>query len=341
MNSLPRWLDPLQSLAVVAFLSVLLWTWADQQLRAPAEFDFIVEIKSGDRGVAVRLGSRAVMERRFTVHVRVEGPQKAVADLKAEAESGRPLLTYQVPSDELFAEIHTIRVADWLRGVELFRERGIAVQFASPNLQEIELDGGYELPVVVADKDGRPLDDVVLTVVPDRLTARTFRAVYEGLRDKYIKAVLDRSALLTGDSRPQVIEAPVVPPPGVRLETLTVRVSASLKTKTRTLENLPIHVCVADPAYWRDYVPEIDPRSFKVLRLTVQGPADVIDTLRPEDVFAFVVVGKSNTEESPLDTEIQFRLPKGVELAVRNSGPDRSPDPPRIKCPLKKRSPTG
>jgi hypothetical protein len=335
-------IERVQTGLTVAALSVLLWAWADRQLRTAAEVELSVSIRSGRGG--------AVSPDAVNVRLRLEGPQQAVNELRAAAATGDLRLTYTVPAD-VPGDVHAIDLLDWLQRQDQFgfRERGIDLLLVFPETRQVELDRDYELPVVVQDRDGRPVDDVVLTVAPARVHARMLRRTYEALAEKSVPAVVDRSALTVGglgglggvsggmgDGRPVEIEAPLAPPAGVRPDVRTVRVTASLKTKTRTLEGLPIQLAVADPTYWRDYVPEIDARDLRV-RVTVSGPAEQVDALRPEDVLAFIAVGKSNTEEPPLDSEVQFRLPRGLEV-VRSTMPEsRSPDPPRVKCQLKRR----
>lgn len=326
-----------QTALITAGLAVVLWVWADGRLRAPADLELTVAVQAGGRGVSPS---------RFVVHVRVEGPQKSVADFRAAtAAPGAGELIYAVPADEADKAGHTVRVLEWLRGHELFRGRGINVEFASPQTVDVELEREFVLPVVLEDQTGAVLDTAALglTVQPPTMKARMLRATHGAMRSRVLRAVLDRTALDQAvatrpapGAAPPSLPAPLMELPGVRTAAPSVTVLVTQRTRMRTLQNLPILLVAAEPAYWRDWVPAADPKLLRV-SVTVQGPADLVDGLRPEQVVAYVVLGPDNTRDPPLDTEIRFSLPGGVEVVRSDTAELRSPEPPRINCPLKRR----
>jgi hypothetical protein len=323
-----RWVKGLQSFLAVGVLAVILWTWADQQLTTAADIELTVRVRAKDR---------AAGPANFAVHLRVEGPQEAVNELRRTAQAGESFFDYQVLADEGAKGSYTVPVLNWLRTHEQLQGRGISVVYCTPRTLDVELDQEYELPVVVVDRDRRPLEDHVAQ--PSRLKVRMFRSRYETLREREVQAVLERP-LAVVDGRPQEGTARLELPSGATSEATVAAVTAAVRGKRRTFENVPITLSVGDVGLWKDYVPEVDPKLLRV-KLTVQGPADRIDALKLDDVFAYVVLGKGNAEAEPLDSEIRFRLPEGIETVQSTAAESRSPDPARIKVQLKKRAGMG
>jgi hypothetical protein len=317
----------LQNFAACAVLAVMLWAWADQQLTTATDIELSVRVRAA--------AGRAVSPANFAVNLRIEGPQEAVNDLRRLIQSGDNLFDYQVGLDDGGRGSFTIPVLDWLRSHEQLQGRGITVQYCTPRSLDVEVDREYELPVTVVDKDGRPLDDAVAS--PARVKVRMLRGAYESLRVREINAVLDRAAAAVPGAA-QEFDAPLQSPSSaVQIDPdAKVKVSFVIKGKRRTLENVPVTLAAVEPALWRDFVPEVDPKLLRV-RVTVQGPPEKIDSLKLDDVTAFVVLGKGNTEAEPLDSEIRFRLPDGVDVVHSTAAESRSPDPARIKVQLKKR----
>jgi len=191
--------------------------------------------------------------------------------------------------------------------------------------------------VVVRDRQGFEISDALTTVRPSAVKVRMLRRVHDALRDRRVTAEVDRTALAAIAGRPEELIAALKPIEGASLQTAAVRVSAALKTATKEIPSLPVHVSVEEPRYWRDYMLDVDPKVLRV-KVIVRGPKERIDRLVADDIFAYVVVGSSNTVAVPLDSPIRFTLPEGIEL-VRSEGPDlRSPEPAGIKIPLKMRA---
>ena len=252
---------------------------------------------NGPKGLMVRDG---IQRSKF---ITLRGPRSAISSVKdltsINAEVNLPNVTkgklrYQLTRTNIkydFGNRISIRIIDPVIELE-FDERHEVVLPVSENLQGTPADGFH------IEK---------ITVSPLNVRVSGIKSVLSKL-----ESISLEPKDITGISETKVIEANILPPPGVDLENISadsaqIRIQVGEKRLNKKFRNIPIEV--VGSLYRADTTPP-------TVDIEIQGAPSVMTAVKPTDLSA--VVDASNLQPGRHDKKIQVKIPNETTLIETN-----------------------
>jgi len=310
---------------IVVGLTLLIWIYADQ--RSSQTNDFVLWLTLRPPGSANWRLADPNSERTRVVAT-FTGPSRSMRELQEDVEEDLFRLTYVIEADPSSGP-YRIELADKLDNLEEVRRRGLRIVSVDPPALTVQVDRlvTKELPVVArADSFKIVQTEVapptVKLILPesqlDKLDVTEIVANIEALE---AHRVLIREHLsAAGDKTSQTVklhDVPLVRPAGAILKEERVFVEAVIERRdqTKLLRTVYVRFDVSLDQ-WRKYELEVKDNADLALEVSVRGPSDVIASLTPQDVRAYVEISTSDAirTEGWLTRTVSFVLPAGVIL---------------------------
>lgn len=198
----------LGKIAIVLFLTVLIWVWADLELdETPPERGAVIQIdESANEAIWVSFGHKASIDIRITL----SGPHTAFLALDRELRSeGRKLAFVFDAEQEHMTEAgksHSLRVLDFVQQNKRLKDLGLKVESCVPEIIDVNVVALIKIPLPVEcfREDGQPLD--VESIEP--ATVEMF--VPEGTRTARVRlgaADIDQARLVGVEKTPFIVLA--------------------------------------------------------------------------------------------------------------------------------------
>ncbi len=314
---------------VVVALTLLIWFYADQASSESNEFNVWLRVRP--QGSAQWRLTDPNAERQRLV-VTFDGPTRDMRELEEAVQGDRFPLSYVIEADPPSGPYRIERLAEKLDKLEEIRRRGLRVTSVDPPELTVQVDRlvTQELPVVakadtfkIVQTTVRP--PTVKVTLPqsqqDKLDQTEIVANIEALEAhrEQINAHLRDNALKPGQAI-ELYDVPLVRPAAgaiLKLEPEWVSVTAVIERRDqgKLLRGVYVRFEVSWDQ-WRKYDLEVKDKADLALEVTVRGPSDVIASLTPQDVRAFVEINTSDAikTEGWLTRAVTFVLPEGVVL---------------------------
>ncbi len=318
----------LRTIVIVVSLSLLIWFYADQASTESAAHTVWLRLRppgSAQWRLADPNSERARVVVTFT------GPTRAIAELEEEVQSDRFLLSYVIEADTPSGPYTIEQLAAKLDALEEVRRRGLSVAAVDPPDITIQVDRliTKEFPVT-AQADTFKI--VQTTVRPPTVKITLPESQKNKLDVVEIVANIEaleahrnqiREHLAANEDNPgqpiELYDVPLVRPPGLtlKLEPEWVAVTAVIERRdqTKLLRGVYVRFDVSLDQ-WRKYDLEVRDSAALSLEVNVRGPSDLIASLTPQDVRAYVEIktGDAIRTEGWLTRSVNFDLPPGVIL---------------------------
>lgn len=243
-------------IAVVIFLTVLIWVWADLALdeTLPEKSAVVVVDESVDPKLWIRFGQSSSADVRITI----SGPHTAVTNLDRELRKGLKTLEFvfnAVQEDMDKPGTHSLKLLDFLRKDRELRRRGLKVETCDPNELTVNVEELVKktLTVECVDESGNNLKSN--SIEPSKIDA----FVRENSR-------LTAKVELTKTEIQQARETPIKKYPRYELESDYIRESTTAvivklapevdPLKIQRIEDVTIGIDMS-PTLWAQYYPVI------------------------------------------------------------------------------------
>lgn len=318
----------LKTFFIVTFFTLLIWFYADQASTETVALNVWLRIRppgSAQWRLADPNSERAQIEVTFA------GATRNIRDLQEAVQRDQLRLSYVVEAEPPSGPYIIERLADKLDALEEVRRQGLRVTNVEPAEITIQVDRliTLELPVV-AEADAFTLAQA--TVTPPTVKVTLPESQKGVLHQTEIVANIDslethrtaiRDHLSAGpEAANQSVElrdVPLVKPAGaiLKLEPQWVGVSAVIerRNQTKALRTVVVRFDVS-AEQWRKYDLEVKNDADLALEINVQGPSDVIASLTPQDVRAYVEINTNDAIKTAgwLTRTVNFTFPPNVEL---------------------------
>lgn len=314
----------LRRLLVVVPLTAVIWFLADQASLAPPT-DIPAEL-TVTHDARLQVDPVRPSPPLFTLTLR--GPTRGVEALRAIAAEGPLELSWPLPSGYArpgHARLEQEELRNVLERLPALESRGVFIEDISP--------AGLELAV----------DEVATLTLPVRVDAGALRVAGERIEPEQVRVWLRRSDLnrlnaleeepyvradmaerLSGALRNQPLdfsgvglEEQIGEIELLRVEPLVVDVGLRIVAELgqRRLEKIPVRLEVS-PETWQLYEVERADEGEWLLELEVEGDETAVNSLRPQDVRAFVLLTSDQAIASDefRSMEVVVQLPAGVTL---------------------------
>ncbi len=314
-----------KTVLAVLVLTLLIWLYADQassftddqmvwvSFRAPGSAKWRLADPNSERAPVV---------------VTFAGPTRSVRELQQDVQEGQFRLAYVVEADPPSGPYRIDQLAAKLDALEEVRRRGLRVLKVNPPEVTVQVDrlATRELPVVAKADTFKIVQTTniapptVKVTLPesqsDKLDQPEIVANIEALE---AHQALIRKHLSATDFKPgqplELEDVPLVRPPGAILDREWVSVTAVIERRdqTKLLRSVIVRFDVSFDQ-WRKYDLEVKDNADLAFELAVRGPSDVIASLTPQDVRAYIEISTSDAikTEGWLTRAVKFDLPAGV-----------------------------
>ncbi len=320
--------EALKTVFLVAIFSLLIWIYADQECTESVALNMWLRIRppgSAQWRLADPNSERAMVKITFA------GPTRNIRELQEAVQRDQLRLSYVVEAEPPGGPYIIDQLADKLDALEEVRRRGLRVTYVEPSEVTIQVDRLITLErPVVARADAFKLAQ--FTVTPPTVKVTLPESQKSVLYQTEIVANIDslethrdaiREHLSAGeDSASQPVElrdVPLVKPVGaiLKLEPQWVGVSAVIERRhqSKALRTVVVRFDVS-AEQWRKYDLEVKNDADLALEINVQGPSDVIASLTPQDVRAYVEINTNDAIKTAgwLTRTVEFSFPPNVEL---------------------------
>lgn len=323
----------------VSIVTVLIWVYADMEFTQTEQVRMTVRLTVGkstkmelvspsDNPVVFTLGGSGTSLKRF-----VDKYDRTVRTFDL-SKSYRPGVNQAVTTAEVLA------------GFDELRELGLAVLSAEPkaitgvHIDTVEIhDVPVEFRYTGAQLVKEPAADVLVRVASTR-----WKTILEktGPKERRIRtAVKDFKHLGPGDKRTVTFEL-LSSIAGVPVRLLdTAEIAADIEVRRLTAsKKIAISVCVVVPVswtengVWKEYqLKRKDPLQWR-RDITVVGPREHIDKLKPVDVDAYIVLVEDDKQPVSWSTrKVVLRFPPDLQIALADGQ-----DEPTVQFRLEKRT---
>ncbi len=306
----------------VALVTVFIWFYADQASSLSDTLLVPLSIRPPARG------DWTVVDPNST-HLRVKatfaGPAGTVRLLQDDVRNDRFTLTSVIEADPPSGPFR-VELVNRLNALEEVRRRGITVTEVEPAELTLQVDRFVTRDLtVVVQADSFKI--VQTTVTPAVVKVRLPESQLGKLKKTEVAAPIEtllRDQLRNSELRPgQPIELNDVllsPPAGLdQARFFTDRVSVTAVVEYRDQSKLLRSVYVRfdlSADLWRKYDLEVKNNADLAMETKVRGSSDIIASLTPQDVRAYVEISSSDAikTEGWLTRPVKFVLPPGVVL---------------------------
>jgi hypothetical protein len=312
---------------IVSVLTILIWFYADQASSVSDEV--VVWLSLRPPGSATwRLADPNT--ERLPIMVTFAGPARSVSKLQEDLQGDRFRLSYVIEADPPSGPYRIEQLANRLDTLEEVRRRGLRVMTVNPPELTVEVDRlvTRELPVVARADSFKIVQTT--NIAPPTVQVTLPASQSEKLEQTEIVADIEaieahreliRVHLGAGDSKPgqplELNDVPLVRPPGAILKPEWVSVTTVIERRdqTKLLRSVYVRFDVSLDQ-WQKYDLEVKDNADLALEVMVRGPSDVIASLTPQDVSAFVEISTSDAikTEGWLTRPVKFVLPPSVIL---------------------------
>ncbi|MBN1344481.1 MAG: hypothetical protein JXQ73_17460 [Phycisphaerae bacterium] len=315
----------IKTFTIVLVLTLLIWLYADQASSQTKSFMMWLSLRP-PRSAEWRFADPNA--ERVPVEIQFSGPSRSMRELQEDVEDDRFRLTYVIEADPPSGPFRLV-LADKLDTLEEIERRGLRVESVNPSELTIQVDRlvTKELPVVAKADSFKIVQTTVSpptvkVVLPksqiDTLAATEIVANVEALEAHrlQIREHLREAATNPGQAI-ELYDVPLIRPPGAVLKDERVFVKAVIERRdqTKALRSVYVRFDVSQDQ-WTKYDLEVKNNADLSIEVTVRGPSDVIASLTPQDVRAFVEINTSDAikTEGWLTRTVIFVLPEGVIL---------------------------
>ncbi len=307
---------------VVAVITLLIWFYADQ---ASSQSDTLIV------PLAIRAPARGdwTIADPNSVHIRVKatfsGPAQSIRQLQDDVRDDRFSLTSVVETDPPSGP-YRIELLNRLNALEEVRRMGLTLTDIDPPDLTIQVDRlqTVEMPVVV---QADTFKIIQTTVTPATVKVRLPESQLQKLKKQEVIAPIEaliRDQVRSGEFKPgqpielnDVLLTPLAGADQARFFTDRVSVTAVIEHRDQGKLLRGVYVRF-ELSYeqWRKYDLEVKNNADLALEINVRGPSDVIASLTPQDVRAYVEISTSDIikTEGWLTRPVSFVLPPGVVL---------------------------
>jgi len=328
------WMTSLRTLFWVVLVTVLIWIYADMEFTDNVEISGKIHLQPA-RADEIKLLSAETVNVTFTVR----GNRGSIDRYRRLLAEQNATIEYTIP-DTYGPGPHLIRTAEQILAVnpEISRA-GLSVLTASPAGLEVELDRMQlqKLPVVFDHSGAKFASPPVLrpetvnVLVAESKWRQILRATPSG--EPALKTTrLDLKGIPTGERITRTLEiVPSIASVPVQPQTTTVEVTFQIEQATGT-RTIPVTVQLLAPAAWAtdqtwtDYeLKRKDDLEWRK-QITLAGPKEELQKLRPEDVQAYVPLTEDDKKPvaSWLTREVVVRWPEGLNLRLVGDRPSVS-----------------
>jgi len=273
---------------------------------APSEADEVVSLVRPDDG---------------HLQVTVHGPNRSIQWLLGEAPTRLLRLDWPVPG-ELDSGRHRFNAVEQLDDLAYFKDRALSVTAVEPRTFEVEIDRYVwtELPV-----EARVLAHHLVgaaQIDPPTIRARILSSALRRIRphERRIALLLDERLNNQPEGKLLRMEVPVpvrLGPATILPEPDHVIVKLTLRERTSEKRLEPVVIkFLLDARTWQEYIPSPDYEIPLTQAITVRGPKEIVEQLKPEDVVGQIeITSRDLTDPTvPRWRQPHFILPPGVEL---------------------------
>jgi hypothetical protein len=312
----------IRTFITVASITVLIWFYADQAstlsdslvvplvLRPPARGDWTVADPNSTR---------------VRVKATFAGPARSIRQLQDDVRDDRFSLVYVVEADPPSGP-YRIELTSRLNALEEVRRMGLTITYVDPPELTLLVDRfeTIEMPVVV-QADSFKL--VQTTVTPPTVKVRLPESQLRKVKKPEIIAPIEpliRDQLRSGEFKPgqpielnDVLLSPLAGVDQARFFTdrVSVTVLVEYRDQSKSLRSVYVRFDLSQDQ-WKKYDLEVKNNADLALEIKVKGPSDVIASLTPQDVRAYVEISTSDVikTEGWLTRPVNFVMPPGVVL---------------------------
>jgi hypothetical protein len=315
--SLSSIISGLKTLLWLAPLSIIIWIYADRQLKPPLpqSVSMFVAVRSSDPSHVVTLVDPANRK----VRAEIDGPNSSLEPLVKDLESGT-VVELGIPESSLQTTGNRQIASSLLNDLPFFKDKGITVQSIEPTDLTINVD-----EIKDQDVEVQPAPDGKNFVSPPVFEPRKVRVrapasvfkpglvAYANLDDfkqQLTPGPHDLPAvplvLSTGDTANVTITPPVV----------AAHVEIKKSDVPGTIPSVPI---------WATYPPGVDDKFKATYDLTlsgvsVTGPEDLVNelvngTYKPIPIATFEVSAADQSTGGDHQAKLSFDLPPGVHVS--------------------------
>jgi len=262
---------------------------------------------------------------RLRVKATFAGPGRSMRQLQDDVRDDRFTLTSVIEADPPSGP-YRIELASRLNALEEVRRLGLTITDVDPPELTVQVDRFVttDLPVVVQADSFKILQ---ATVTPPTVKVRLPESQLRRIKKPEIIApieVLVRDQLRSGELKPglpvELNDVLLIPPPGIdqaRFFTDRVSVTAVIehRDQSKSLKSVYVRFDLSQDQ-WRKYDLEVKNNADLALEIKVRGPSDILASLTPQDVRAYVEISTSDVirTEGWLTRPVSFVLPPGVVL---------------------------
>lgn len=312
-------------LAVVV-LTLLIWFYADQA--GTRSEDYVVWLSLRPPGSAQWRFADPNSER-ARVRITLSGTTGALGDVREDLDKNTLRFTYVIEADPPSGP-YRVGLLEKLDSFEEVRRRGLTVRNVDPPAVTVLIDRFVtkELPVVARADTFKIVQTT--TVAPPTVQVTMPESQIDKLEQTEIIANIEaleahraliREHLMSSESKPGegigLQDVPLVRPPGAILdyERVFVRAVIEQREQSKLLRSVYVRFDVSADQ-WRGYDLEVKDNADLALEVKVRGPSDLIASLTPQDVRAYVEIktGDAIRTEGWLTRTVNFVLPPGTTL---------------------------
>ncbi len=319
--------ESFKSAIIVAFITILIWFAADQNVKERADFSIPVRVVSGDPDRYVAIAEPPYQR---TISVVMNARRKHLKEFDDLVNSKTLFEATLHRTEEASSEPRPIPVSEILGQIKELSEYGLEyVESVDPPALSVIIDDYVTVTDVRVEPQYGDLR-VTANPTPPTVSVRLPAFVADQLRVDPV-AVADAEQRIRAASKPDGSFQVKVPlsfrvlkgaPPDLRISILPaaeVTITGQIESLAATKRKGPIQITWSIPdRVQRDFRIVVDPASNFRPDIDVTGPKDLIDQLDPRDIRAFVDVLAADAEKpgTKIRRAAQFILPPGFTLAA-------------------------
>jgi len=323
----------------VVIVTVLIWVYADMEFTQTEEVRMTVRLTVG-KSTDMALVSRSDVPVVFTLRGRGTSLKRFASKYNRTVRTFDLSKSYRPGADQ------AVPTAEVLTGfVDELRELGLTVRSAEPKaITGVYIDTveTHEVPVEFRYAGAQLVKEPAAEVLV-RVAATSWKTILEktGPKEPRIKtAVKDFKSLAPGDKRRMTFEL-LSSIAGIPVHLDTAEVAADIEVRRLTAsKKIAISVRVVVPVswtengLWKEYqLKRKDPLQWR-RDITVVGPREHIDRLKPVDVDAYIVLVEDDKKPVSWSTrKVVLRFPPDLQITLADGQ-----DEPTVQFRLEKRT---
>ncbi|MFB3891528.1 MAG: hypothetical protein ACE15C_05835 [Phycisphaerae bacterium] len=343
------WASVTRNFAWVCLVTVLIWVYADLEKTETRDFTIRISLTTGSAGNLDLPGANL-----RDLRVAVRGANTSIEDFQRWLQAHGGTLQYDVSRD--YKPGPSVIVAPAWTVVSHAADltaKGLSIASVEPATISFRLDRVIEVPDVPVEFQYTGATQVTAVVDPPKVNIRVAESAWEKVKaalpeaQRVLKtrqvdlANADTSKPIIAEIVPSIVikpndpdEPPVKVQPSRDTVSVTVQVKLAVATRTFTIvPRLEMPPAWADDDTWLQYKLVRKPNESWTKEITVTGPKTDVDSLKSEDIDAYVVLrddDKKPTETFP-PREVIVRFPAGLKVSLSEK--------PTVSFKLEKRTP--